>query len=118
VLSIADVQLVSLKDVPLLRSTLPSKVQANLAVGKPMIGAVAGDAATVIANAQAGLTSRPGDPTDLATAVCRLADMSNVERLAMGERARRYYAENFSERVIGDRLSHLLVDAAQRSRHG
>lgn len=38
VLALADAQLVTLKDVPVLRSTLPSKLQANLAAGQPIMG--------------------------------------------------------------------------------
>ena len=35
VLALGDVQLVSLRDLPLFRSTMPSKVQAILAAGRP-----------------------------------------------------------------------------------
>ena len=115
VLALGDVQLISLKDVPLLRSTLPSKVQASLAAGRPIIGAVAGDAASVVTASGAGLITPPEEPRALAGAVRRMAHLSATEREAMGVRARDYYLKNFSERVVGDRLSRLLT-AASRER--
>ena len=42
---ITDAQLVSLKDLPLFRGTIPSKLQASMACGVPVVCSVAGDAA-------------------------------------------------------------------------
>jgi glycosyltransferase involved in cell wall biosynthesis len=116
VLALGDVQLVSLKDVPLLRSTLPSKLQANLAAGRPVIGAVAGDAARVVHESGAGLAVAPGDSDALATAILSLADLDGNERAELSHKALAYYAAEFSEKVVGDRLSDLLVQAAERGR--
>jgi len=109
VLALGDVQLISLKDVPLLRRTLPSKVQATLAAGRPIIGCVGGDAAAVIEQAGAGLTCAPQDPAALADAVRRMADEAPATREAFGLMARRHYHEHFSEQVVGDDLSNLLT---------
>lgn len=113
VLALGDVQLISLKDAPLFRSTLPSKVQANMAAGRPIIGAVAGDAASVIISSGAGFVSAPEDPMGLAESIRRMARLSVHERAAMGARARTHYLENFSEQVVGDCLSRLLTSASR-----
>ena len=60
VLAAGDVQVISLRDRPLSRMTLPSKLQATLAAGRPLIGAIAGDAARVVADSGAGLCVTPG----------------------------------------------------------
>lgn len=112
VLALADVQLISLKDVPLFRATLPSKLQANLAAGQPVIGAVAGDAADVIRASKAGVVTSPGDPSELARAIRSFHRRSRAERETMGREGRRFYEANFSERAIGDRLSGILAAAA------
>ncbi len=114
VLALGDVQLISLKDVPLFRSTLPSKLQANMAAGRPLIGAVAGDAASVINSSGAGFVTAPEDPIGLADSIRRMARLSVQERDAMGKRARTHYLENFSEKVVGDSLSRLLTEASMR----
>jgi len=115
VLAVGDVQLISLRDVPLFRTTLPSKLQANLAAGKPVIGAVDGDAARIIEESGSGLVTKPGSASELARAVLALRDMPAERLAAMGARGRAYYEANFSERVLGDRLSDLLCSATRRA---
>ena len=53
-LSAADVLLVHLKEDPLFRITIPSKIQAYLAAGKPILSAVPGDASNLVTESQAG----------------------------------------------------------------
>ena len=69
ILALADVLLVHLKDDPLFRITVPSKTQAYLAAGRPVLMAVAGDAADLVTRADAGVTCPPDDPISLAAAV-------------------------------------------------
>ena len=115
VLALGDVQLVTLKDVPLYRATLPSKLQANLACGRPTIAAVAGDGGALI-EAAGGIAVAPESPDELADAVRAMASSSADERSALGRRARDYYLANYSEQVIGDRLSELLLSVAEGAR--
>lgn len=114
VLALGDVQVVTLKDVPLYRATLPSKLQANLACGRPVIAAIAGDGGALVA-AAGGTAVAPADPTALAEAVANMADRPLEERDELARRARSYYLEHYSEAVIGDRLSDLLVAAAGKN---
>lgn len=118
VLSLGDVQLVSLKDAPILRGTIPSKLQANLAAGRPVIGAVAGDAAAVIREAEAGYAVRPEDPRALADAVVRMASLDGAARHGMGRAARAYYSTHFSPKVVGAQLDSMLTEVAAGGRHG
>lgn len=114
-LALGDVQLVSLKDLPLFRTTLPSKLQATLACGRPIVGAVAGDAATLIEGSGAGLAVPPGDPGALAAAIRRLYSLGAPSRAAMGHAGRRFYLDHLSARVGAGVLGDLLVHAAGRS---
>ena len=45
-----------------------------------------------------------------------MASSSAEERSELGRRARDYYLANYSEQVIGDRLSELLLSAAEGAR--
>lgn len=117
ILALGTVQLISLKDVPLLRITMPSKVQANMAVGKPIIGCLAGDAADLIVRSGSGCVTPPGDAQALSDAIRKMFALSDAEREAMGRRARSHYADHFSEQVVGDRLETMLAEIA-RARHG
>lgn len=112
VLALGDVQLVTLKDMPLYRSTLPSKLQANLAAGRPIIGSLRGDAASVITDSGAGLVVEPGDAFGLAQAVRQLHSLGAHERRTMGNAARRHYDEHFSQAQVTDDIEALLAKAA------
>ena len=114
ILALGDVQLVSLQDQPLFRATLPSKLQGVLAAGRPVIGALSGDAADVVRASGAGPVVTPGSAADLAGAI-RTACGSSPDMLrARGQAGRAYYVSRFSEQVVGDKLSGLLQEAADR----
>ena len=55
----ADALLVHLRDDPLFAITIPSKTQAYLAVGKPILMGVRGDAAALVEAAGAGVAFEP-----------------------------------------------------------
>lgn len=94
--ALADALLVHLKNDPLFRITIPSKTQAYLYMGKPIIMAVEGDAADLVKQAGAGLLCQPQDPTALAETVMKLAAMPAAERERLGRAGARFYAENLS----------------------
>ena len=95
-LAMADVQLVHLMDSPLFRITIPSKTQAALRAGRPILLGVEGDAADLVRAAGAGVVVPAHDPEALADAVARLAALPAAEREAMGQAGRRYYDEHLS----------------------
>jgi len=95
-LQCADALLVHLKDDPLFSITIPSKTQAYLAAGKPILIGVRGDAAQLIEAAGAGIAFTPEDPNDLVSAVERLRRLSPVERQVMGRNGRDFYYSKLS----------------------
>lgn len=95
-LDAADCLLVHLKDDPLFEITVPSKTQAYLRAGRPIIMAVRGDAAKLIEDAKAGLAVPPDDAKSLAHAVLTLAAKSESERNWMGGNAKSYYESHLS----------------------
>jgi glycosyltransferase involved in cell wall biosynthesis len=96
--------LVTLADKEIFRMTIPSKVQAYLATGRPIIACLKGAGAEVIQEAGAGVTVQAVDASALAQAVKTLYKMSEQERLEMGARGRRYYEEHFSHDKLVDEL--------------
>lgn len=95
-LRLADVLLVHLRDDPLFSITIPSKTQAYLAAGRPILMAVRGDAANLVKEAGAGVCTIPENPGALAEAVCDLAALGSEQLSAMGERGRAYYRHHLS----------------------
>ena len=109
VLHAADALLVHLKDDPLFAITVPSKTQAYMAVGRPVIMAVRGDAAELIERSGGGLTAAPEDADSIADAALRLAAMSPADRAAMGGRAARYYSEHMALRIGARQFEDLFL---------
>ena len=95
-LAAADVLLVHLRDDPLFSVTIPSKTQAYMATGRPILMAVRGDAAKLVQEAGAGMCTTPQDPGALANAVCDLSAFSPARLSAIGERGRAYYLRELS----------------------
>jgi len=98
---------------PLNKLLLPTKTLAYLAAGRPVIAAMDGATATLVRDADAGLTVAPGDPTALANAIERLAGLSSAELAEMGRRGRRFVTERFEKSRIIDRLEAVLTEHAQ-----
>lgn len=106
--ALADVQLVHLRDLPFFAATVPSKTQVALASGRPVLMCVAGDAATIVQHAGAGLTAPPEDPEAMAAAIRQLAAETPEARAAMGERGRRYYLDHMGLDTGGHQMDQLL----------
>ena len=92
----ADAGLVHLRRRTLYESTIPSKTQAYLAAGLPVIMAVRGDAASLIKAAGAGLTAEPDDPESLAQAIEDMHSLEPQRRRQMGTAGRSYYEMELS----------------------
>jgi len=96
ILSSADVLLVHLNHDELFRITIPSRTQASLAVGKPIIMAVSGDAANLVKKSGAGIICEPNCPESLANSVKKMVLMSGKERDELSKKAKLFYYENLS----------------------
>ncbi len=108
ILSLADVLLVHLKDNPLFRITIPSKTQAYLAVGKPVLMGVRGDAADLVMKAGAGLLCEPENSQSIAEAVIKFQAMSKSQLDAMGDNGRKFYEQELSLTIVTRRFEKIF----------
>jgi len=115
VLSMADLLLVHLKDDPLFEITIPSKIQAYMAAGRPILMAVRGDAADLLEKVGAGIACIPGDAGSIAAAVEKLAAMTQEELNEMGRRGARYYQQELSLAVGANRFEKLFNAMVRKS---
>jgi glycosyltransferase involved in cell wall biosynthesis len=114
--ALADALLVHLKRDPLFEITIPSKTLAYMACGRPILMAVAGDAADVVRDAGAGLTCPPQDAEALATAVRTLYTMPVAERERMGRAGREAFLNHYTRRVLVDQYEVLFEDIVRAKR--
>lgn len=110
-MSEAAAQLVTLRDLPLFRGTIPSKIQVAMACGSPIVCAVAGDAADLVAKSQCGLVVAPESASALAKAFVRVADAPADERSEWRAAARRTYVMDLSAAAGAARLENVLTSA-------
>jgi hypothetical protein len=105
-LAAADICLVPLRDVPLFSLFIPSKMFECLAAGRPVVGAVAGEAAQILREAGAQVVP-PADSTALAGAIEVLA-ADPVRRAAIGRQGRCYVEEYFDRDTLARQYRKLL----------
>lgn len=104
----ADALLVSLRDEPIFALTVPSKIQAYLACGKPILASLAGEGANIIQQSGAGIVVPPSTPAKLSAAMSRVASMSQDELHKMGHEARQTYEEKYSLDSVVETLTSKL----------
>jgi putative colanic acid biosynthesis glycosyltransferase WcaI len=113
-LSVADVALVSLSDGPLTAMTMPSKLPAILAAGRPVLAWASGEVARTVRAGSCGFVAEPGDVGELEKAL-REAYRAGTDGLArLGAAARKHYLDQFSLRTVADAVEWLLKDLVAR----
>jgi colanic acid biosynthesis glycosyl transferase WcaI len=108
----ADAVFVSLRDEHLFSITIPSKTQAYMFMGRPIVLAGRGDVADLVRSAACGLICGPGDSAALAACIADMASRPVADRLAMGDSGRAYYARELSTDRGVERFERLLQFAA------
>jgi glycosyltransferase involved in cell wall biosynthesis len=109
-LSTADALLLSLINDPILNLTIPSKLQAYMCMGKPIIGVVSGEARKIILEAKCGITVEPGNVIGLYSAFQEISTLTSDQLDSMGKLGKKYYCENFSIQKIVSQLDFLLKE--------
>ncbi|MDA9983883.1 glycosyltransferase family 4 protein [Porticoccaceae bacterium] len=99
---VADALLLPLAKDPLFEITVPGKTQNYLYAGRPIIGFLDGEGASVLRRSNSAFVCDAGNSIELAKAIEKVCDSSHIELNELGLAARRYAEENFlSEKVMG-----------------
>lgn len=106
--SAADALLLTLRSNPTMAMTIPSRLQAYMACGRPIIAALDGEASRIVTENGAGLGVGAGQPEALRDAILALWRMSSEERRVMAERALRCSQTEFNASHIVDRVEACL----------
>lgn len=110
IFSKSSVLLVTLKRNEIFTYTIPSKIQAYLAAGKPIIAALDGEGSKVITDAGAGLTSPAEDAAALAINIKKMYYLPVDKRDALGKSGRDYFLEHFEMETQSQRLIDILKE--------
>jgi glycosyltransferase involved in cell wall biosynthesis len=116
-LSAADCSIVPLKDEPVFRGALPSKMFEAWACSRPVVLSVAGEAASVLEEAHGGVACPPEDAGAIAGAIRQLAG-NPAEAAEMGRSGRALVEARYSRQAQARLLESLLraeVDGQQEA---
>jgi colanic acid biosynthesis glycosyl transferase WcaI len=105
-------QLVTLKDRDVFKMTIPSKFQASMSNGIPVITTVKGDLAEICRLHEIGLVAEPENPSSLAKAFHDAAALGVSGRGAMADRAHRFYWGTMAAQQGTDSIIGRLIQAA------
>ena len=119
ILQRASALLVTLADQPIFSMTVPNKIQAYLASGRPVIACLNGEGARIVVEAGAGLAVPAEDAQGLANAILELSLMSSTELDGMGELGKKCYQKYFNhEKMVEQLIGHMqLAIKLRKSQH-
>ena len=97
---------------PWISSTLPSRLQGYMAAGKPILAAISGSGAEVIAESGCGRAVPAGDSAGLAALMEDFID-NRAAYADCGEKGRAYFRANFTKDRYMDEIESLLLATAK-----
>lgn len=112
-ISSIDLSVVHLRPDPVFKSVIPSKIFENMALGVPLLMAVEGESADIVAEAGCGVCIPSGDAEKMANVVLELA--AARERLdEMGQRGLEAVAKKYDRKVLAAEAIDCLARAVEK----
>lgn len=112
----ADALLVHLRKDPLFEITIPSKTQAYMAAGKPLLMGVRGDAADLARQSGGAVVAEPENAESIAAAAEALAAATPEALASLGSSAQCFYRENLALRIGVEQFVALFAQLAAKGR--
>lgn len=110
----ADICLVPLRNVPLFRSFIPSKMFEILGCGRPIVASVDGESAEILRAAGGALLTPPEDVGGIVGAIARL-EADDALRATLASKGRAFVAARYDRRLLAERYLGVL-ETVQRLR--
>ncbi len=110
---LCDVALVLLRDLPLFRHVIPSKIFEAWGSGRPVILGVAGESAGIVQDSQGGRVIPPENAETLALSIAELAATPGLAA-DLGRNGRRFVTGSYDRSVLARQMLDVLIEAGQR----
>ncbi|MDW8078907.1 MAG: glycosyltransferase family 4 protein [Thermoguttaceae bacterium] len=107
VIASADACLVHLRKTELFETVIPSKIFEIMAMGKPIIMGVRGEALEIVLQSGAGIAMEPESAESLVNAIDRVRSLS-AEGWPKGECVRHFVMQHYSRDASASKLSEIL----------
>lgn len=102
--------LLSLKENEVLNLTIPSKFQAYLTFGKPILAAANGEISRLVKKSQSGTAVSPISEFLIANSILRFYNMNPIDRAKIGLKGLDFYKKNYHSDIIYNKLRHIMLD--------
>lgn len=110
--------LVTLCADPGLEAVVPSKIQAYMQAGKPIIAALNGEGARLVRDTGCGVTVGAQDADALAKAILSVSLMTAQQQEEMGAAGRNYFERHFEINSVSRKLIRVLEAVKGKCAHG
>lgn len=108
IIAASDACMVLLKDTPLFRTVIPSKIFEAMAMQRPIVLGVKGECRAIIENGRCGICIEPENDRELAETAVKLADTPQLgERL--GDNGLRFVRDHYSRDVLATDCLNILT---------
>lgn len=104
----ADLMLVSLKNELIFNLTVPAKLQAYMAAGRPIVAMLNGEGQQIVHAAKCGYIVNAGNSKGLAECIVQASNSDKNSLEAMGTSGFKYYQNNFTLRHCIDRFCQII----------
>lgn len=108
----SDASLVILRKSNLFKTVIPSKIFEAMAAGKPIILAVEGEAQRIVEETEAGICIEPENPQQLAEAVIKLREDTEL-RKRLGRNGRRAVEEEYNRKKLAERMMEVMREVGR-----
>lgn len=111
VLASSGAVLIHLKPCDLFTTVIPSKIFETMAMSRPIIIGVEGEAREIVRASASGVEMNPGDKNSLVQAVCQLADHPELTA-KLAAAGRPFVAANYTRDLLADQYLEILKAVA------
>lgn len=111
--SLANVCLVPLRNIPLFDAFIPSKMFEIMAMGRPIIGSVRGEAANILNLSGSAIVVEPEDSSEIAEAILYL-HQHREEAQEMGKQGRDFVVAHYSRRSQASTYLEVMREAVAK----
>lgn len=108
--ALADVCLVPLKNIPLFQTFIPSKMFEIMAMARPIVGSVRGEAAEILRRSGGALIVEPENSHAIVQAVLQLYNQKNQAQ-ELGQQGRKFVVAHYSRQALAAAYIDVMKEA-------
>jgi len=108
--ALADVCLVPLRNIPLFDTFIPSKMFEMLAMARPVVASVRGEAADILQRSGGAIVVEPEDSRAIADAIVSLFN-DPAQAQSLGQHGRQFVLDHYSRRSLASKYVQVINEA-------